>query len=176
MTAPFFYPALISFLLISLCLIVIVGIGYFSRKNFEERHPDFESFSHPSSDVKKCVICFPLITLMLIYSASKGAVRSVEELTFMSLVLSGIGLALPASANICLFVGNSRLFAMNLFGKIREVNLSKLKLAEEKIYSLGGGYTFLVGKTESLCIWHQFSNSQIAILNIKNLLKQFNSL
>jgi tryptophan-rich sensory protein len=158
----------ISCVLIMLVATVFSIYGYLSRKKFEQNHPNYELFAYGVWQVWVCIFCLPLIAAMFIFSASKGAVKGYDELLAMNLLFLALCLGMPAASNVCLYVGQSQLFAMNMFGRLKQVDFKDFELVDEKESWIFGGYTLLVGKRDSIRIWREYENSKLAIEKIKN--------
>ncbi len=168
MERQFVSYAAISCLLIFLLAMTLSIYGYLARKKFVQNHPNHELFSYPVWHIWMCIFCLPLIAAMFIFSANKGAFNGYDELVAMNLLFLALCLGMPAASNVCLYVGHNQLFAMNLFGQLKQVDLNDFELVEEKESRVFGGYTLLVGKRDSIRIWRQYENSKLALDRIKN--------
>jgi hypothetical protein len=114
-----------------------------------------------------CIFCLPLLAVF-IFSASKGAVKGYDELVAMNLLYLALCLGLPAASNVCLYVGHNQLFAMDIFGRSKQVDFRVFGLVDEKESWIFRGYTLLVGKRDSIRIWREYENSKLTINKIKN--------
>jgi hypothetical protein len=167
MNQQFVFYASLSCSLIYFGAIVLSLYGHHTRKRFEHNHPDVEHFPFKRWHVWLLIFSLPLLGAMFVFSTSKGAFKGYDELLVMNSVFLAICLLLPISSNVCLYVGDDQIFVINAFGLRKKIDFKGFELSDEKENWIFGGYTLLIGKLNSIRIWRDYENSNLAIDKIK---------